>query len=206
VARSPASAAPAAAEPADEAAAPPPSAASTPQGRPRSGNSNIVEEPPQETPLTSPTVRMVPQPETPREPPPPPRGSPAARPLPGTTQQAALSPPPIAPREMPLLQVNFPANSAALSASERSMLRQVVPLQKQSDGTIRVVGYAGSDESGAGGQQKVQGLGIALDRANALAAALVDAGIDKSRILVEAAPVQPNSGPGARRAEIFMER
>ena len=76
-------------------------------------------------------------------------------------------------------------------------------MQQRSGGSVRVVGYA-PEGRGTGVSQQLASFKMALDRANAVAAALRQAGIEPSRILVEAAPPTPETGVMAQRAEIFL--
>lgn len=163
---------------------------------------------PRESPLTSPTVRSVPEPETARAAPPPPTGaqgggSPAAR-----TQVAARTPagapPPVAPATgAPIAQVTFPDNSARLSPADRRIVGEVIPLQRQTGGAVRIVGYA--SKAGGTASQQLANFRIALDRANAVASVLAQSGIAPDQILVETAPPTGESGIAANRAEIFLE-
>jgi hypothetical protein len=62
------------------------------------------------------------------------------------------------------------------------------------------VGYAGA---GSGAVEQLNSYRSALDRAQAVAAALTQAGIPSDKIQVEAAPAGANSGES--RAEILLE-
>jgi outer membrane protein OmpA-like peptidoglycan-associated protein len=184
---------------------------------------------PQESPLTSPTVRSMPEPEAPRAPPPPPslaRGGSAApappqAPAPASTppskppstppstpgaQVAARTPAsePVAAGGAPVAQVTFTANSTRLTPSDRRIVGEVVPLQRQSGGALRVVGYAAAGR-GADAAQQLAHFRMALDRANAVASALTQAGVAPDQILVETAPPTGETGIAANRAEIFLE-
>jgi outer membrane protein OmpA-like peptidoglycan-associated protein len=160
---------------------------------------------PRESPLTSPTVRSVPEPETPRAPPPPPSlaqggKSPAAR-----TQVAARTPASAPPPATgaPIAQVTFADNSARLSPADRRIVGEVIPLQRQTGGAIRVVGYA--SKGGGTASQQLANFRIALDRANAVASVLAQSGVAPDQILVETAPPTGENGIAANRAEIFLE-
>jgi outer membrane protein OmpA-like peptidoglycan-associated protein len=171
---------------------------------------------PRESPLTSPSVRSVPEPEAPRAPPPPPslaRGSAAPAPPPASappsapaSQLAARTPAsePVAAVGAPVAQVTFPDNSARLTPSDRRIVGEVVPLQRQNGGALRIVGYAAAGR-GAGAAQQLAHFRMALDRANAVASALTQAGIAPDQILVETAPPTGETGVAANRAEIFLE-
>jgi outer membrane protein OmpA-like peptidoglycan-associated protein len=172
---------------------------------------------PRESPLTSPSVRSVPEPEAPRAPPPPPSlargGGAAPTPPPASTPSSAPAPQlasrrpasePAAAGGSPVAQVTFPDNSARLTPSDRRIVGEVVPLQRQNGGALRVVGYAAAGR-GAGAAQQLAHFRIALDRANAVASALAQAGVAPDQIIVETAPPTGESGVAANRAEIFLE-
>ncbi len=172
---------------------------------------------PRESPLTSPSVRSVPEPEAPRAPPPPPSlargGSAAPAPPPASappsapaSQLASRTPAsePVAAVGAPVAQVTFPDNSARLTPSDRRIVGEVVPLQRQNGGALRIVGYAAAGR-GAGAAQQLAHFRMALDRANAVASALTQAGIAPDQILVETAPPTGETGVAANRAEIFLE-
>ncbi len=135
-------------------------------------------------------------------PPPPPVLPPAA----ATRTAAATGPgksgkqPPPAPVDMPVAQINFAANSTTLSDADRQSLGAVVPLYRRDPGKVRVVGYTGVGDSAS---QQLNSFQAALDRAQAVAAALAKAGIPRDKILVEAAPVGEDSGQS--RAEVLLE-
>jgi outer membrane protein OmpA-like peptidoglycan-associated protein len=99
---------------------PPPAPAAAPAAAARTATSR-GQVPPQESPMTAPTVRSVPQGETPRAPPPPPLGSPArtqtqqpvAQPV--QQQSAALPPPSLPPPSLPPAPPPDPAYDPALA-------------------------------------------------------------------------------------------
>jgi outer membrane protein OmpA-like peptidoglycan-associated protein len=66
-----------------------------------------------------------------------------------------------------------------------------------------VVGHAEEKAGGDPVQQQVASLDLALDRANAVAQALVVLGVPANAIAVEAAPT--HGGSELPRAEVFME-
>jgi outer membrane protein OmpA-like peptidoglycan-associated protein len=245
------------AAPAPKASAPPapppaPEAAPAPEAPP------AADAAPRESSLTSPEVKDVPQPETPRAAPPPPPADLVAggqaSPAPQSPPPAAVAPPPAAvappaaaapapvaaapaaapaPRAAPpaaaparqaaqvaalppaaapigeaagagpVAQITFANNSARLSAADERTLGEVVPMQQRSGGAVRVVGYAATGRA-AGVAQQLASFKMALDRANAVAAALRQAGVEPDRILVEAAPPTGETGVMAQRAEIFL--
>jgi len=167
---------------------------------------------PRESPLTSPAVRSVPEPEAPRAPPPTPSlaggsASPAsALPRAPASQLAARTPAnePAAAGGAPVAQVTFPDKSSQLTPADRRIVGEVVPLQRQTGGAFRVVGYAAAGR-GVGTAQQLATFRMALDRANAVASALAQAGVAPDQILVETAPPTGETGIAANRAEIFLE-
>ena len=135
-----------------------------------------------------------PAPAAPELPPPqaPPR---AAAAEPGKDSQ---KPPPAA--VTPVAEIKFAADSTSLTEGDQRKLETVVPLYRQSSGKVRVVGYA---EAASGAVEQLNGYRAALDRAQAVAAALTKAGIPSDKIQVEAAPAGANSGES--RAEVLLE-
>ncbi len=137
------------------------------------------------------------------QPPPPPPSLPPAAP---TRTAAATGPgksgkqPPAPPVDTPVALINFAADSTTLSDADRQSLGKIVPLYRRDPGKVRVVGYAGVGNSA---DQQLNGFQAALDRAQAVAAALAKAGIPSDKILVEAAPVGEDSGQS--RAEVLLE-
>ncbi len=106
----------------------------------------------------------------------------------------------VPPAAVKVAQIDFAANSTTLSDADRQHLGAIVPLYRRDPGKVRVIGYAGV---GNGAVQQLSGFQIALDRAQAVAAGLTQAGIPSDKILVEAAPADPASGQA--RAEILLE-
>jgi outer membrane protein OmpA-like peptidoglycan-associated protein len=113
---------------------------------------------------------------------------------------AKSGPKPTAPVGTPVAEIKFGADSTSLSDNDRQTLATVVPLYQQNPGKVRIVGYAGA---GSGAVEQLSSYRSALDRAQAVAAALTQAGIPSDKIQVEAAPASANSGES--RAEILLE-
>jgi outer membrane protein OmpA-like peptidoglycan-associated protein len=136
----------------------------------------------------------------------PPPAPPVIPPAGATRTAAATGPgksgkqPPAGPVDMPVAQINFAADSTTLSDADRQSLGAIVPLYRRDPGKVRVVGYTGV---GSSADQQLNGFQAALDRAQAVAAALAKAGIPQDKILVEAAPVGEDSGQS--RAEVLLE-
>lgn len=110
--------------------------------------------------------------------------------------------------------VYFDYGSTVLTENDRAVLRDVAMLQKQSGGTLRVIGHA-SARTGIvdSTQHRLANLETSLNRANAVVALLVRLGVVKNKIAAEAKadsqPVfhefMPTGEAGNRRAEIFLE-
>ena len=129
------------------------------------------------------------------QPPPPP---PVLAPL-ASSGKSSQKPPPAAVGTT-VAEVKFTADSTALSADDRQTLDKVVPLYQQNPGKVRVVGYAGA---GSGVADQLNSFRAALDRAQAVAAALTEDGIPADKIAVEAAP--SGAGQVESRAEVLLE-
>jgi outer membrane protein OmpA-like peptidoglycan-associated protein len=95
--------------------------------------------------------------------------------------------------------IAFSGNATALSDADRQSLGNIVPRYRTKPGPVKVVGYAGVGTSAA---QQLDSYHTALERAQAVAAALAKAGIPADRIAVEAAPAAGDAGQG--RAEILF--
>jgi outer membrane protein OmpA-like peptidoglycan-associated protein len=197
---------PEAAARAEPAPAAPPAKASEPAPR----RTVEREAPPQESPLTPPAIRSIPEPEPPPPaPPPPPRvAAPAPqRPAPSVAAlpQAA---PPAAPSAAaaagaPLVDIAFGDGSAALTEGERERIRQAA--SQHAGAVFRVVGHAPPPRSSDALSHLVS-FNMALDRANAVASALSEAGVPSAQIRVEAAPSATDAGAAAQRASVFVEQ
>jgi outer membrane protein OmpA-like peptidoglycan-associated protein len=144
---------------------------------------------------------------------------PAPAPMPEAIGSAAYQPPPPLPTLAPLAssgkgnaktpapavgtpvaEIKFAADSTSLSDEDRQTIEKVVPIYQQNPGKVRVVGYAGG---GSGAAEQLNSFRAALDRAQAVAAALTTAGIPADKIAVEAAP--SGADPVASRAEVLLE-
>ncbi len=134
------------------------------------------------------------------QPPPPPPEMPALPPSRSAAAGSAKSGPKPAPVGTPVAEIKFGADSTSLSDKDRQTLETVVPLYQQNPGKVRIVGYAGA---GNGAVEQLNSFRSALDRAQAVAAALTQAGIPSDKIQVEAASAGANSGES--RAEILLE-
>jgi outer membrane protein OmpA-like peptidoglycan-associated protein len=97
--------------------------------------------------------------------------------------------------------VSFAPGSAYLAGTVRDTIADIVKMHNTEGGTIRVVGFG----EATGKEAAVAGLTLALDRAQAVAVALTDAGVAARDIAVEAAPVPAKGGADAPRAEVYLE-
>jgi outer membrane protein OmpA-like peptidoglycan-associated protein len=100
----------------------------------------------------------------------------------------------------PVAEIKFGSDSTTLTDKDRQALETVLPVYQQSPGKVRVVGYAGA---ASGAVEQLHSYRTALDRAQAVAAALTKAGIPSDKIQVEAAPQGENAGES--RAEVLLE-
>jgi outer membrane protein OmpA-like peptidoglycan-associated protein len=211
--------------PAGAAAKPGRQAGKLPTGRRQAGEPPLPG--PMESSLTMPEMETMPPPEA-VEPAPPqphlpaPKTSPApasmlaSLPPPSAEEKApppapAIGPPPAPPKAaksakpapngpVRLASVMFPTQSATIPDVEQQQLAAIVPFFKTHPGIIRVIGYAG--DTGGGALEQLNSFSAALDRAQAVAAALTKAGIPAAKIKVEAAPSSAALGPP--RAEILL--
>jgi outer membrane protein OmpA-like peptidoglycan-associated protein len=168
--------------------------------------------PPSPYPMPAPTATNAP-PVTPRL-----QSPPAPAPLPAALDSTAYQAPPPAPELAPLAgsgrgvqkapapapgpvaEIRFADDSTSLSAEDRQTIGKIVPLYQQNPGRVRIIGYAGA---GSGSVEQLNSFRAALDRAQAVAAALTQAGIPSDRIAVEAAPSGSNTPEN--RAEVLLE-
>ncbi|MGH7098599.1 MAG: OmpA family protein [Stellaceae bacterium] len=110
------------------------------------------------------------------------------------------APPPAAAAATRLAEIRFPAHATALAPGDRAIIAQIAALAHRRPGTLRVVGFA---KGGGSARRQLESFRAALDRAQAVAAALAQAGVPAARIKTEAAPA--GAGSGAVRAEILLE-
>jgi outer membrane protein OmpA-like peptidoglycan-associated protein len=126
-------------------------------------------------------------------PPPPPVLAPLA---PTNASPKPALPPPGAP----VAEIKFAADSTSLNQDDRQTIEKVAMLYQQNPGKVRIVGYAGA---GGGAAEQLNSFRTALDRAQAVAAALTEAGIPSGKIAVEAAP--SDASAIVSRAEVMLE-
>ncbi len=114
----------------------------------------------------------------------------------------------------PTAVVYFPGDGTTLSSAARAQINAAVAEYKAGGGSVRVVGHASSRTANMPVERHLQ---VTFDksqaRANAVAQALIRAGIPADKVLIEAVgdsqPVYYESMPrgedGNRRAEIFVQ-
>jgi len=178
-----------------------------------------------ESPLVSPRIAALPQPEAARPAPPPPHlaAAPVAaraalpsaktaaagfRPPPPPPRLAPIAPPRLAPAvgpqppeaaaETKLAEIRFAAGATRLAAEDRPIVAKIAALYRRRPGSLRIIGFAGG---GGDAARQLANFRAALDRAQAVAAALAKAGIPTAKIKIEAAPAGADAG--AARAEIL---
>jgi outer membrane protein OmpA-like peptidoglycan-associated protein len=130
------------------------------------------------------------------QPPPP---TPALAPLASSGKSSQK--PTVAATGTPVAEIKFATDATSLSDEDRQVLGKVLPLYEEHPGKVRVIGYAGA---GSGAAEQLNSFRTALDRAQAVAAALTKAGIPADKIAVEAAPSSADSVES--RAEVLLER
>jgi outer membrane protein OmpA-like peptidoglycan-associated protein len=177
------------------------------------------EAPPAESSLQSPAIPNLPQGEAATPAPQPPRVPPSQvtnsasstraptlrAPAGAPTQQATAPATAPATRRAGIsyrvADVSFASGSAYLSGALRGTVAEVAKIYNTEGGTIRIIGFG----EATGKDAAVAGLTLALDRAQAVAVALTDAGVPAKDIAVEAAPVAAKGGTDAPRAEVYLE-
>ena len=97
--------------------------------------------------------------------------------------------------------IGFAPGSAYLSSGVRGTITDIVNTHNTEGGRIRIVGFG----EASGKDAAVAGFALALDRAQAVAVALTDAGVAPIDIAVEAAPVPARGGADSPRAEVYLE-
>lgn len=144
-------------------------------------------------------------------------GYPGAQP--GYTPPQAYAPPQSgyggAGPQQQVATIQFAHGSASLDARDRNILSAVATAQRQSGGSVLVVGHA-SSQTGVmdRAEHERANFRMSLDRANAVAQGLIQAGIAPNMVRVEAvsdsapiyAEVMPTGSAGNRRADIFLLR
>lgn len=118
------------------------------------------------------------------------------------------------PGNIPPYFVNFGHGSVQLTSADQQTIAQAAKAAVDLGGVIRIVGHASSRTGDLDvGKHLLANFRVSLDRATAVANALIRNGVDPARVFVEAksdaVPVYYESMPageaGNRRAEIFIE-
>jgi outer membrane protein OmpA-like peptidoglycan-associated protein len=113
-----------------------------------------------------------------------------------------------------LAVVLFAEGSSEIDLGQVAKLRPVVRLLRQQGGAVQIVGYASRQATGATAEGKIANFNLSLDRANAVARALMRLGVKPSELMVsaegEGAPpitVAGVSGAAAdQRADVYIAR
>jgi len=182
-----------------------PTIPSVPKGEappPPPAPAKVASTPPPAAPSVAPAAPSAPPPAAPQLTPPPPAAPAGVRG--GGQPSLAMRTPATAPNPISVSvgDVAFAAGSSDLVETQRSALAEIAGLHKQTGGQVRIVGHAEPGRSSDAIRQRIAGLDLALDRANAVAQALARLGIPARDIRVEAAPATAAEQP---RAEVFME-
>lgn len=110
--------------------------------------------------------------------------------------------------------VTFQTGSSRLTAADRRALDDVIKLREQYNGAVRVIGHASSRTQDLHPlRHKLVNFRISLNRANAVAAALMARGFPADRLFVGAVSdneplyyeVMPAGESGNQRAEIYLD-
>ncbi|HEV2549906.1 MAG TPA: OmpA family protein [Stellaceae bacterium] len=184
---------------------------------------------PQESPLVTPQVRGTPTGEAAHAAPPAPpgvaQGTQPASGRPGPGRQTALVLPPAAPTTAPsqpaamrapstgrranvvlqAAEIMFSGGSTSLSEQDNRNLAEVAKLTQNAGAHLRVISYMRSASGGDAAERELHAFGGAVDRANAVAQALIKLGVAANRITVQAAPELVSTGSDAARVEVFLE-
>ncbi len=194
----------------------------------RRGADEPPEPGPRNSTLEMPQLPLLPEPEAvrPAPPPPPPaltvvapppvaaQPAPAAlasatpQPAPPVPDLAPIAPPPAAgktgktePKRAPaattVARLEGPGAAGAPDRQDRAQIERVAALYKKKPGTVRVLAYAAAPTAGG---DPLDTYHAALERAQAVAQALADAGIPAGKIQTAAAPAADASAAG--RVEI----
>lgn len=109
--------------------------------------------------------------------------------------------------------IRFGNGAARLSSADQGVIRELVPLIREYNATVEIVGHASSRTRNMDPfQHKLVNFEISLKRANAVAQALINAGAPSDRISVQAVgdsqPMSSEAMPAGeadnRRAEIYL--
>jgi flagellar motor protein MotB len=113
----------------------------------------------------------------------------------------------------PAATITFPHGGAALGGDDLAVIRRVAEAAR-GGGVVRVVGHASQHTRNMSMEQhRLANFNVSFERAQAVARALRQAGIDPHRLIVEAVgdsepryyEFMPNGEAENRRVEIFLE-
>ncbi|MDA0656289.1 MAG: OmpA family protein, partial [Proteobacteria bacterium] len=128
--------------------------------------------------------------------------------------QVASLPSPGNGRALQVATIYFRNGSSRLGAQDRSIIRDVVAMYRETGGAIRIIGHSsGIAASQGSGRSKLVNFKVSLDRANSVAAELIRQGVPPERIDVVAegagnprfAEYAPTGEAGNRRAEVYLD-
>jgi outer membrane protein OmpA-like peptidoglycan-associated protein len=117
-------------------------------------------------------------------------------------------------RALQVATIYFRNGSSRLGAQDRSIIRDVVAMYRETGGAIRIVGHSsGIAASQGSGRSKLVNFKVSLDRANSVAVELIRHGVPPDRIDVVAegagnpryAEYAPTGEAGNRRAEVYLD-
>jgi outer membrane protein OmpA-like peptidoglycan-associated protein len=135
---------------------------------------------------------------------------------PAPSGNAAASKPapdaPMADGERLIATIYFPDGGSALSDHDRDILRQVADIYRKGATSVRVIGHSSRDGGDQSQQKAMVNYKTSLDRASAIAGALVESGVPRDALSVDARGAnEPRYAEstragvaGNRRAEIFL--
>ncbi len=137
---------------------------------------------------------------------------------PSAAPQFAAAPPAMGSAEangsLRVATIQFATGSATLDSRDRTILKQVVALQKERGGVLRIVGHASARTANMDAvRHKMVNYEVSADRAQTVAQTLLQFGAPAERVTVVAKsdtePVfyefMPSGEAGNRRTEIYLD-
>lgn len=120
-----------------------------------------------------------------------------------TRRDAEAMPSAPAQRSSRAAVISFIGQSSNLSAADVAQLQRVAAAVEGGNGYVRVIGHAA--QPARSGPARLANFSASLDRANAVATALMRLGVAPTRILINTAENRTDSGSRAdQRAEVFI--